>query len=168
MTLTVPWNASWSGEMRYEVRPCRWVGGRLALWQPHASGEGRPIFAKPHQVRQRMSIARGLCTVCGEQTPEEDRWWFGHGHFQEGWFMTVEAPVHRVCAELALSLCPHLRGKESDLAPFPGGSRVLASIVGGPATDTDFGVRINGRKVCGHLKLAWPESMIRYRRSASA
>jgi len=31
---------------------------------------------------------------------------------------------------------------------------VLAAVVGGPATENDFNVRINGRKVIDHLKLA--------------
>src|SRR5437870_2261512 len=97
----VPWNAAWSGELRYEVRPCRWAGGNLALWSPHAPGDGKPVFAKPHMVRQRRSIAEMRCTVCGERTIAPDRWWFKLGSFAEGWFMTTEAPVHRTCAEFA-------------------------------------------------------------------
>lgn len=160
MNITVPWNAGWSAEERYEVRPCRWAGGRLALWSPHKPGEGRPIFAKPHMVRQRRSVAQMLCTVCGEPT-KTDRWWFGLGAIQEGYFMTTEAPVHRRCAELALTLCPHLRGQEDALRPFPLRWTVLSAIVGGPATENDFGVKIpEGTRVVGHLKFAWPESSI--------
>jgi len=55
--MKAPWNASWSGENRYEIRPCRYVGGNLAMWSPHLPGVGVPIFAKPHMVRQRKSIA---------------------------------------------------------------------------------------------------------------
>src|SRR4051812_17373018 len=58
----VPWNAGWSAEERYEIRPCRWVNGELALWSPHLPGEGKPLFAKPHMVRQRRSIAEMRCT----------------------------------------------------------------------------------------------------------
>lgn len=163
MTLLVPWNASWSSEERYEVRPCRWVGGALALWSPHAPGSGRPIFAKPHMVRQRRSIAQFLCTVCGEPTLPGNQWWFQLGEFREGWFMTTEAPVHHACAELSLKKCPHLQAKGSarELSKFPSGYTILSSIVGGVATDDDFGVRINGRRVVGHLKFAWPESIVR-------
>lgn len=78
----VPWNASWSSEDRYEIRPCRWVGGKMALWSPHAPGVGKPIFAKPHMVRQRRSIAEMRCTVCGERTPLNDRWWFRLGRVE--------------------------------------------------------------------------------------
>jgi hypothetical protein len=161
--ITVPWNAAWTGEARYEVRPCRWVGGRLAMWCPHAPRVGKPVFARPHMVRQRRSIAEMLCTVCGEPTVEGDRWWFGLGRFQEGWFMTTEAPVHHVCAKHALTLCPHLRGHEADLEPMPTGFKVLSAIVGGPATENDFGVQLGDRKIIGSLKLAWPASRIRRR-----
>jgi hypothetical protein len=160
--ITVPWNASWSSEARYEIRPCRWVGGQLAVWSPHSPGVGRPIFAKPHMVRQRMSIAKMLCTVCGEPTVKGDRWWFALGENREGYFMTTEAPVHRRCADLALVKCPHLQRNEcaQDLTPFPEGHTVLRAIVGGAVTDEDFGVKMNGRRVVGHLKLAWPASAI--------
>lgn len=158
----VPWNASWTAEGRYEVRPCRWVEGKLALWSPHLPGQGRPVFAKPHMVRQRRSIAEMRCTVCGERTPKADRWWFKLGRFQEGWFMTTEAPVHKACADLALTVCPHLRGREADLAPMPGGYSVLSAIVGGPATENDFGLVLGDRKVIGALKIAWPADRVAF------
>jgi len=161
MKIAVPWNAAWSGEQRYEIRPCRWVQGQKALWSPHAPGVGRPIFAKPHMVRQRRSIAEMRCTVCGEKTPQEDRWWFKLGTMQEGWFMTTEAPVHRACAEFALTVCPHLRGRDADLERMPGGYSILKAIVGGPATEQDFGVVIRPQdKTVGSLKLAWPASQV--------
>jgi hypothetical protein len=113
-------------------------------------------------VRQRKSIFLMLCTVCGEPTPPRDRWWFGLGAVQEGHFMTTEAPVHRRCAEVALEKCPHLNkiGGERLLMKFPGGNVVMQSIIGGPATDNDYGVRIAGRRVVGHLKIAWPQREI--------
>ncbi len=108
MNIKVPWNAGWSSEARYEVRPCRWVGGRLALWSPHTPGVGKPIFAKPHMVRQRRSIAEMRCTVCG-----------------------------------------------------PGGYSIARAIIGGPAVEQDFGIRIDpARGIIGSLKLAWPASRV--------
>ncbi len=162
MTITVPWNASWSAELEYEIRPCKYAGGDLALWQPYRPKQGRPVFAKPHNVRQRASIARMLCTVCGEPTPERDRWWFKLGRVTDGYFMTTEAPVHRACADHALGVCPHLRGREADLERLPVGYAIAKAIVGGPATEKDFGVVIGGRRVVGHLKLAWPLSRVRW------
>lgn len=156
--IRVPWNAMWSGEQRYEVRPCRYAGGKRAVWQPFSPGEGRPLFAKPHMVRQRKSIAEMRCTVCGELTPEDDRWWFGLGRFQEGWFMTTEAPVHHRCALHAQKVCPHLRGLGPDLRRFPAGYSVLSSIVAGPMVSKDFGLQLDpSRPVVGNLKIAWPE-----------
>jgi len=137
------------------IRPCRHVGGSLAIWAPHKPGEGRPIFAKPHMVRQRKSIAEMRCTVCGERTEYPDRWWFPRGNWQDGWWMSTEAPVHLACADLARHACPVLRRAGDDPIRFPPGSTVLSAIVGGHATDEDFGVRIGGRRVVGHLKLAW-------------
>jgi hypothetical protein len=161
-TTLVPWNAQWSGEQRYEIRPCRWAAGRLAIWQPHSPCVGRPVFAKPHSVRQRQSVARFLCTVCGDPTPPKDRWWFGHGEFREGMFMTQEAPVHRICAEIALSKCPHLRGREADLARFPSGHSIAFAILGG-TVDADFNVKMAGRTVIGAMKFAWPEGIVQVR-----
>lgn len=166
--MEVPWNASWSSEDRYEIRPCRWINGQLAIWSPHSPGVGRPIFAKPHMVRQRMSVAKMLCTVCGKQTPRDDRWWFGLGQFRERWFMTTEAPVHRACADRALILCPHLKriNGAGSLSRMPAGYSILQAIVGGSLADEDFGVKINGRRVVGHLKIAWPEAVFRKHPSA--
>lgn len=166
--MLAPWNASWTGEDRYEVRPCRWVGGRLALWSPHAPGEGRPVFAKPHMVRQRRSIVEMRCTVCGEKTPPDDRWWFGLGQPLDGGptWGTTEAPVHRACADTAMRACPHLRNLGAAPSFFPSGWAIVSAIVGGAATDADFGVKINGRRVVGHLKFAWPTE--RHALSASA
>ena len=159
--IIAPWNASWSAEDAYEIRPCRYANGFPALWSPHKPGEGKPIFAKPHMVRQRKSIAELRCTVCGERTPKSDRWWFKKGDFREGYFMTTEAPVHHACAVRALALCPHLRGHGADLERMPSGYSILRSMVGGAACERDFGLRFPPQGVVGHLKIAWPEKLVR-------
>lgn len=151
----VPWNAAWTGEDRYEIRPCRYANNALAIWSPFLPGKGKPLFAKPHMVRQRKSIKEMRCTVCGERTQVGDRWWFPRGAWTEGWFLSTEAPVHMACADLARQACPRLRKDGEDPIPFPGGETVLSAIVGGHLTDEDFGVRIAGRRVVGHLKLGW-------------
>lgn len=166
--MIAPWNAAWTSESRYEIRPCRWAGGLLAIWQPHSPGEGRPVFAKPHNVRQRQSIARFLCTVCGKEAPENDRWWFGLGHITEGYFMTTEAPVHRHCAEFAQKVCPHLRGRNADLARFPCGWSRINSFVGGPAVERDFGFVVGDRRVVGHMKFGWPMHAVRLKHQGAA
>lgn len=163
MTIVAPWNAMWSGEDRYEIRPCRYAGGRMAMWQPTAPGVGRPMFAEPHCVRQRRSIWEMRCTVCGEKTPADDRWWFALGQRVGDHFMTPEAPVHRRCAELALTLCPHLKRNECarDLTRMPTGFVVVTTMMDGKAMEQEFGVKTGGRPVVGHLKLAWPSSIVR-------
>ncbi len=74
--------------------------------------------------------------------------------------MTTESPVHYSCAKLALTVCPHLKGKDSDLERMPSGYSILRSIVGGTEMENDFGVRIN-TNVVGNLKIAWRESRVR-------
>lgn len=155
MTITVPWNASWTGEDHYEVRNCRWAGGKPAVWSPHHPGDGKPIFAKPHMVRQRRSIAEYRCTVCGEKTPTWDRWWFGLGNTLNGGFATTEAPVHGECAAKALRLCPHLRTLGVTPERFPRPDAVISAIVGGPRVADDYGLDLRGGKVIGHLKFWW-------------
>lgn len=151
----VPWNAMWSGEDRNEIRPCKYAGNKLALWSPFKPGEGKPIFAKPHHVRQRKSIAEMRCTVCGEKTADDDRWWFPLGDFRDGWWVSTESPVHFSCAELAMERCPMIKTKGMNPIRFPGGHTILSAVVGGDSVDRDFGVKTNGRNIVGHLKLGW-------------
>jgi hypothetical protein len=155
----VPWNAMWTGEDRYEVRYCRHAG-RPAIWQPSRPGEGRPVFAKPHVVRQRQSIADMRCTVCGERTRVGDRWhWSMLADQREGGLiLTTEAPVHRACADRAMTACPRLRGLGVPPAEFPLGFKVLAAMIGGDEVARSFGLRIPpDRAVVGHLKIGWPD-----------
>ena len=156
MGVSAPWNASWTSEDHYEIRNCRWAGGKPAIWSPHLPGEGSPIFAKPHMVRQRRSVSEYCCTVCGEKTPASDRWWFRLGNRIDGWaFATTEAPVHRSCADLAMKVCPHLRSLGDGPVRWDAPYGIVSAIVGGPNTDRDFGLNLNGRKVVGHLKFVW-------------
>lgn len=168
--IEAPWNASWSGERPFGVRPCRWANDRPALWQPHNPGCGRPLFAVPHMVRQRMSIVRLICTVCGGPTPPDDRWWFGLGEYVGDYYMSTEAPVHRLCADHALNVCPHLKKQNcaGDLARFPAGHQVIASMIGGDLVEKDFGVTLRGRSIVGALKLGWQKSSMRVIRRAAA
>ena len=158
-----PWNAGWTGEDYYEIRPCRWAGGKLALWSPHDSGNGKPIFAKPHMVRQRQSVVQMLCTVCGKPTSPSDRWWFGLGNFVEnGVWATTESPVHQHCAALSLRVCPHLRSLGVVPERFPPADAIIGAVIGGANVDRDFGLNLRDRKVIGHMKLAWKTQPRRY------
>jgi hypothetical protein len=112
-------------------------------------------------VRQRRSIAEMRCTVCGARTPADDRWWFRLGQALEGWaLVTTEAPVHLRCAELARQVCPHLHWHGEPPSRFPAPDAVLSAIVGGTATENDFGIALGGGRVVGHLKFAWRRAPI--------
>ena len=149
----VPWNASWSAEDGCEIRPCRYAGGQLALWQPFRPGRGKPLFAKPHYTRQRKSIAEARCSVCGEDVEPGDRWWFPFGEWRQDWWTSTESPVHRVCANLAMDRCPVIRRKGAE--PIPSGATILYTLLGGTQFEADFGVKTQGRNVIGHLKFGW-------------
>lgn len=76
--------------------------------------------------------------------------------------MSTEAPVHHSCASYALTVCPHLRGRDADLERMPSGYSILSAIIGGPAVDQDFGLTIRPTdRVIGNLKIAWPASLVR-------
>ena len=47
-----------SGERRFEIRPCRWTGGKLTVWPPNKPGEGEPLFRKSHMARQRRAVGQ--------------------------------------------------------------------------------------------------------------
>lgn len=130
----VPFVVSWSGENAYEVRPCRWAGGKLAVWQRHAPGVGRPLFEDLHMVRSRRAVAQWLCAICGEPTAHHDRAWFGLGRADlkrddgSTWaWSTFNAPNHWRCAEAAASLCPHLAQRGVKPMAFPTPDAIVAT-----------------------------------------
>ncbi|RAK51270.1 hypothetical protein [Phenylobacterium deserti] len=128
--LDVPWVTSWSAEQVLGVRPCPSLNGGLAVVQAEQPGCGRPNYSQNHLVRQRWSVRRMLCPMCGKPTTQDDRW------SQTGRLVTAGAlrqkglatllpvtvpdtellldagaisPAHRACADLALERCPHLQ-----------------------------------------------------------
>ncbi|MDB5462075.1 MAG: hypothetical protein JWP23_464, partial [Phenylobacterium sp.] len=147
----VPWVSSWSAEQLTGVAPCPSVDGALAVGQAEHPGEGEPLYARNHLFRQRKSVREMRCPMCGEQTPEGDRWtqtarWTTAGEVRAkglGVWLPPEfaddrrlldagaiAPLHRACAERALALCPHLQGLgDHQLKPFPGAWIVVALTV---------------------------------------
>lgn len=156
--IKVPWNASWTGEESFEVRPCKYAKGAMSLWQKTAPGVGQPLFAKPHMIRQRKSIAEMRCTVCGEKTEKFKRFYFremGHEITMQGkkYWATTEAPLHENCIEHAIKLCPQLKKNGFEPLPFPEDYYVLSALAGQSLND-QYNVKINVQ-VVGHMKLAW-------------
>jgi len=139
--IDVPWVTSWSEEAQTGVAPCPSVDGQLAVGQLEKPGRGRPLYSQNHLFRQRRSVREMLCPMCGKPTPEDDRWiqtarWTTAKELRAAGFATalpVEladdkpllncgaiAPLHRACAETALTRCPHLGAREDhELKRFP-------------------------------------------------
>ena len=152
----VPWVTSWTAEPMLGVGPCPTVAGAPAVHQAQNPGVGRPNYSQNHMNRQRESVWRMLCPMCGEPTPSDDRWsqtgrWTdalalrraGLGHLLPGVAELPDgarvfdggaiAPCHLACAKRALSHCPHL-GAAADqrLKRFP--DRWLIAPLNVPAT----------------------------------
>jgi hypothetical protein len=161
--IEVPWTTAWSGEERFELRPCRWAEGKISMWQPHRPGEGKPTFAKPHMVRQRRAVAQRLCDLCGEPLGEDMVSLSFESHrLVEGRVMllVVEPLSHRRCAAISMTQCPHLKRcvaagtlwiREVFARP-----RIIAQLLTGEATEEFAGAYRPG--TVGHLKMhieAW-------------
>ncbi len=136
----VPWVTSWTAETIDGVRPCPSVGGQLALVQTEQPGFGKPEYSKNHLLRQRLSMTRMLCPMCGQPTAPGDRVTQVARRVAAGRLrasgradlpptITDEqvivdagaiAPLHRRCSDLSLKHCPHLRAEPAiDVQPFP-------------------------------------------------
>jgi hypothetical protein len=137
----VPWVTSWSEERQGGVGPCPTVDGAIAALQTWKPGVGKPLYSRNHLRRQRDSVRALLCPMCGEATPEGDRW------SQTGRFVSAGAlrargfgralpaeledervlldcgaiaPLHLACAQASLQRCPHLGAMpDRELKAFP-------------------------------------------------
>ncbi len=122
----VPWSSAWTVEIEFHVVPSRDFPGMLDLIQKEAQGEGEPLFAAMHLMRQRRAMMQHLCHVCGKRTPPDDRWLFP---LQSGGMVPMGdgtqlyggnvPPVHLKCALNAKVLCPHLRKSQGRPVRFP-------------------------------------------------
>ena len=136
----VPWVTSWTAETITGVAGCPSVGGRPALCQTEQAGFGKPQYSKNHLMRQRLTVARMLCPMCGEPTPPDDRWTAtgkpraaGWLRAQKGFVLPAEvaddqvvidagaiAPLHKACATRSMAQCPHLKADpDLKLIRFP-------------------------------------------------
>lgn len=140
--IEAPWITGWSGEDRYEARPCEWADGKLAVWQTEAQGEGLPMFRSRHMVRARRAIVQSLCGVCGEPTPPWDSWIFPIVHDLHNGFCALHEPAHhRACAKHAIGVCPML-AKQSlarKIGRLPV-RRIHTMTAPGPIAAMEFGI----------------------------
>jgi len=136
----VPWVTSWTEETMLGPAPCMTVPGMLAAAQAHKPGFGRPVYSQNHFIRQRMSVRRMLCPMCGEPTIEGDRWTLTARRLSAGDLrrrgmpapprqdladnrIVIDAgsvaPQHYACATRSMVKCPHLSADpDLDLRPF--------------------------------------------------
>ncbi|MBU1377449.1 MAG: hypothetical protein KKE02_15085 [Alphaproteobacteria bacterium] len=137
----VPWVTSWTEEAQGGVGPCPTVDGQLAALQQWKPGQGKPAYSRNHLRRQRDSVRAMLCPMCGEATPEGDRW-SQTGKFLAAGLLRARgfaqalpadldddrvvldcgaiAPLHFRCAQASLQRCPHLGAMpDKDLKAFP-------------------------------------------------
>ena len=126
----VPWVTSWSDEESLGVRPCPSIGGRLAICQAERPGVGRPQYSMNHLRRQRETVGRMLCPMCGQPTASGDRWTQVAKRIPVGLLRAKGlgaaipaavpderimidagsiAPLHDACVRRSLEYCPHLR-----------------------------------------------------------
>lgn len=125
----VPWIARWSDEIirePYSMAQTRegmvfvYPDGkenrdpRGYLWQREGLKRGgEPKFAQVNTYRQRASMRKCLCQVCGKKIDERPIRWLmpleGIQRNPAGDPLTVSAPTCSDCIELALELCPHMK-----------------------------------------------------------
>ncbi len=137
----VPWVTSWSDEEVLGVRPCPSINGRLAVCQAERPGQGRPQYSMNHFRRQRETVRHMLCPMCGEPTPDGDRWTQIAKRTAVGALrakglnaafsadtrddqVVIDAgsiaPLHEACVRRSLEHCPHLRAHPGvEVMAFP-------------------------------------------------
>lgn len=129
----VPWVARWTGQKVEEAlsisltREGVHIGYKNGRENRESSGvlwlreglnrSGEPEFGQVSAYRQRLSMTRRRCQVCGEHIQEDViRWLMGRKQFDispAGEPLTVSPPTCSECIPLALELCPFLKGNET-------------------------------------------------------
>jgi len=132
LTPYTPYITQWSEEREPESplieRPGRGIGyldesladrdDRGVLWYrtPSRPGNGQPLFAKVHPLRQRRAMRRLLCNVCAKPADrtEDGVLWLLRDYRDDwsGWpenMGAIEPPVCLPCVRLSSRMCPALR-----------------------------------------------------------
>ena len=109
----VPYTVSWTGEDEFFVARCPHAK-MDAICQKVAPGVGQPRFGKPHSQRQRETIARGLCDLCGKPLRDRTKVSLSHARLRSNGadgpaILQVEPLLHRECAAASMKFCPSLR-----------------------------------------------------------
>jgi len=111
--MPVPITVLWSAEEPLHLAPCAHAGGKTAVCNGVAPGEGKPIFGKPHMQRHRQAIVDGLCDLCGKTLNQRTKVSLSHAREQPGadglCVMQVEPLLHKACAAVSVRHCPSLK-----------------------------------------------------------
>ena len=100
------------------------------------------IWGNPFMVGQRVQVdPNGPIAVC-----------FSQAEAVEAYRDLIMTPM---MAEFRTKAIAHLRDLGHGPVRWDPPNAVVKAIVGGPATDQDFGLQLNGRKIVGHLKFVW-------------
>jgi len=138
--IDVPWVTSWTAEPVNGFGPCLTTPGFLAVHQREHPGFGKPVYSENHHFRQRVSVLRMLCPMCGKPTEKGHRWTLTAkrktaGKLREQGLgdavpadlpdarVVIDAgaiaPLHKACAERSSVQCPHLSADPAlDLRAF--------------------------------------------------
>lgn len=125
----VPWVTRWTNQIsRKQIQVRRSPEGNVyvvyddgielreysgVLWMREGLGRGgTPEFAEVSALRQRASMLKRLCQVCGQRIPPGMIRWLMSAKqmkIKEGEALTFSPPTCEGCIPLALKLCPHLK-----------------------------------------------------------
>lgn len=131
----VPWITRWTGEVSETPTAMsiqrstmsvvlRYKDGNEdhddhgVLWMREGIGrQGEPQYSEVNAYRQRASVNKRLCQVCGTKIHDRPmRWLMPRSlliDFEDtGDFGTLSAPTCEGCIPLALQLCPHLKAND--------------------------------------------------------
>jgi hypothetical protein len=129
----VPWVTRWTGQIVNESLMvsvdtdgdvwARYRGGDEnreqsgILWMKEGlNRNGEPEFSQMSAYRQRASMAKRLCQVCGQKINDRPIRWllskYQMDHTPEGEILTISPPTCERCIPLAMRLCPHLKDRD--------------------------------------------------------
>lgn len=110
----VPYTVSWSAEEKTEhIAVC--PHAKLdAICQHSNPGVGKPKFGAPHVNRQRETIAKDNCDLCGKPLKNRTKVSLSHARPREnghsyGDILQVEPLLHKECAAISMQHCPSLK-----------------------------------------------------------
>lgn len=114
----VPYTVSWSDEQAVHLARCPHAGA-IAMCNPVARGVGKPKFGAPHMQRQRETIARCLCDLCGRPLAARTKVSLSQARpvahaARFGDVLQVEPLLHRECARISMQHCPSLQRQARD------------------------------------------------------